>query len=121
MSGAKKSLSERAMDRLEEKGYLKKIRAEMKANIMDCLVEMEESGEIPSAVRIKRYTPADEDDQEAIKAIYQFLVQHKLDFTANCLLKEVNWDIPEVVRNEEYSDLADRILAEAPEDLAEAE
>jgi hypothetical protein len=81
---------------------------------MDCLVQMEEAGQIQSDVRIKRYTPTDPENKEAITAVYQFFIQHNLNFAARCLRKEVNWEIPEVERNPEYSDLADRILAEPP-------
>jgi hypothetical protein len=109
------------MDLLEEKGYLRKIRAEMKADIMDCLVAMEEAGEIDPTVRIKRYTPTDEEDQNAIKAIYQFFRQHNLQFSARCLEKEVNWEIPPAAANPDYSSLADRILAEPPEPQEEEE
>jgi hypothetical protein len=40
MSKAKKPMSERAVDRLEEKEYLKNVRAVMRAEVMKCLVDL---------------------------------------------------------------------------------
>jgi hypothetical protein len=74
----KANLSDRALERLEEKGFLKHIRAEMKAEVLQCLVDMEEAEEIPSKYRIRRFSPTEPEDQAAIKVIYQFLVHHGL-------------------------------------------
>jgi hypothetical protein len=111
MSG-RQDISARAIERLEEKGFLKHIRAEMKADVLQCLVDMEEAEEIPSKYRIKRFSPTQSDDQEAIKIIYQFLVHHGFTFTAACLKHEVNWNLPPQYVNEKRSELAQRIYSQ---------
>jgi hypothetical protein len=93
MTGAKKTMSERAVDRLEEKGYLKNVRAEMRAEVMKCLVDMEEQGEIPSDLRIKRYTPESEELKQILRYIHEFLILHSMKHTLVCLEREVNWPI----------------------------
>jgi hypothetical protein len=119
MAKSKKGISERAIDRLEERGALKKIRAEMKADVMQCLVDMEEAGEIPSDLRIKRFSPTEEEDKKAIKLIHQYLVHHHFVFSAACLKHEVNWGIPPADVNEgRKSDLAERVAAH-PDDEEE--
>ena len=96
MSRTKKGISERAVERLEEKGYLMSIRAEMKAEVMKCLVEMEEQGEIPRHLRIKRYTPPDEENKLAIAYIAEFMRHHSLTSSLQCLQAEVNGDIAQI-------------------------
>jgi hypothetical protein len=59
MAGAKKGISKRPVERLDEKDYLMSVRAEMKVEVMKCLVEMEQAGEIPTNLSIKRYSPPD--------------------------------------------------------------
>jgi hypothetical protein len=105
----RQDMSARAIERLEQKGFLKHIRAEMKADVMQCLVDMEEAEEIPSKYRIKRFSPTQSDDQEAIKMIHQFLVHHGFTFTAACLKHEVNWPLPLQNVGERCSELARRI------------
>jgi hypothetical protein len=116
MSRAKKGISERAVERLEEKGYLMSVRAEMKAEVMKCLVEMEEAGEIPPHLRIKRYTPPDEPNQQALGYVLEFLRFHGLTNTAECLIREVNAEI-EPLGNAEpaLSLVAQSIREKAPE------
>jgi hypothetical protein len=94
MTRQKKGISERAVERLEEKGYLMTIRAEMKAEVMKVLVEMEEEGAIPQHLRIKRYSPASSDDTEALALIAEFLRYHGLNHSVTCLLNEVHGEIP---------------------------
>jgi hypothetical protein len=93
MSSAKKTMSERAVDRLEEKGYLKNVRAEMRAEVMKCLVDMEEQGEIPPDLRIKRYTPESEELKHILALIHEFLRIHAMKHTLTCLEREVNGPI----------------------------
>jgi hypothetical protein len=90
MSQTKKTMSERAVERLEEKGYLKTVRAEMRAEVMKCLVEMEELGDIPSDLRIKRYTPETKEDKEILTFISEFLRLHGLKNTHICFENEIN-------------------------------
>jgi hypothetical protein len=56
MACAKKGFRKHAVERLEEKGYSMSVRAETKAEVMKCLVDMEEAGEILRNLRIKRYS-----------------------------------------------------------------
>jgi hypothetical protein len=90
MAGAKKTMSERAVDRLEENGYLKLVRAEMRAEVMECLVELEEKGGIPSEIRIKRYTPETDDVKKILEYIQEYLAANKMTHTLRCLVHEVN-------------------------------
>jgi hypothetical protein len=123
MSKAKKSISERAVDRLEEQGFLKHIRAEMKADVMQCLVDMEVAGEIPSELRIKRFSPTEEADENAIKIIHQYLLQHGFTHSLACLKHEVNLEnFPPAEVNEttQTSDLAERIEAKYPDEGGES-
>jgi hypothetical protein len=94
MARQKKGISERAVERLEEKGYLMTIRAEMKAEVMKVLVEMEEEGAIPAHLRIKRYTPGSADDKEALALVTEYLRFHGLNNSLTCLQHEVNDVIP---------------------------
>ena len=112
MSRAKKGISERAVERLEEKGYLMSIRAEMKAEVMKCLVEMEEQGEIPRHLRIKRYTPSDDENRQALAYIADFMRFHGLENSLTCLEAEVNGDIPALRGDGKMSELA-RAVKEA--------
>jgi hypothetical protein len=93
MAQGKKGISERAVERLEEKGYLMSVRAEMKAEVMKCLVEMEEAGEIPSHLRIKRYSPPDELNKEVLGYVLEFLKFHQMTNAVECLVREVNGEI----------------------------
>lgn len=115
MTKARKGISERAVDRLEEKGYLMSIRAEMKAEVMKCLVEMEEQGEIPPHLRIKRFTPGDDDDYQALAYIAEFMRFHGLENSLTCLKAEVNGEIPTIRNGEKQSELAAAIQAKAQE------
>jgi hypothetical protein len=51
---------------------------------------MEEAGEIPPILRIKRYTPPDDTHTRAIGYILEFLRFHELSHTAECLTREAN-------------------------------
>ncbi|OHT13565.1 hypothetical protein TRFO_03318 [Tritrichomonas foetus] len=115
MTKARKGISERAVERLEEKGYLMSIRAEMKAEVMKCLVEMEEQGEIPPHLRIKRYTPTDDGDYQALAFIAEFLRFHGLENSLTCLKAEVNGDIPPMRNGDRQSELAAAIAAKGQE------
>jgi hypothetical protein len=53
---ARKGISERAVDGLETHGHLMTVRAEMKAEAIKSLVDLEEAGKIPPSLRINRYT-----------------------------------------------------------------
>jgi hypothetical protein len=117
MARPKKGISERAVERLEAKGYLMSVRAEMKAEVMKCLVDMEESGEIPPHLRIKRYTPPDEAHSQALGFILEFLRFHQLANTAACLIREVNAEIdPPVSSGSELSLVAQAIQQKSPEE-----
>lgn len=109
MSRTKKGISERAVERLEEKGYLMSIRAEMKAEVMKCLVEMEEQGEIPRHLRIKRYTPSDDENKQALAYIAEFMRFHGLENSLTCLQAEVNGDIPNLRGGGNMSELAQAV------------
>lgn len=115
MTKARKGISERAVERLEEKGYLMNIRAEMKAEVMKCLVEMEEQGEIPPHLRIKRYTPNEEEDYQALAYIAEFMRFHGLENSLICLKAEVNADIPTIRAGHKQSELAAAIQAKTQE------
>ena len=120
MSRAKKGISERAVERLEEKGYLMTIRAEMKAEVMKCLVEMEEQGEIPRHLRIKRFTPPDDENKQALAYIAEFLRFHGLECSLTCLQAEVNGDIPNLRGGGgQRSELAQAILDAGETNLIE--
>jgi hypothetical protein len=93
MARAGRGISERAVERLEKKGYLMSVRAEMKAEVMKCLVEMEEAGEIPTNLRIKRYSPPDAENQQALAYVAEFLRCHGLTHSYECLFHEVNAEI----------------------------
>lgn len=116
MSRAKKGISERAVERLEEKGYLMSIRAEMKAEVMKCLVEMEEQGEIPKHLRINRYTPADDENKQALAYIAEFMRFHGLDSSLTCLQAEVNGEIPTLRGGGNRSELAEAIMTRGQDD-----
>jgi hypothetical protein len=114
-------MSERAVERLEEKGYLKSIRAEMRAEVLKCLVDMEEEGLIPADLRIKRFSPIDPEDTEALAYVLQFLAHHGMTHTRNCLLNEVNAEIASRPVNNERSDIARLIGARTEPDADEEE
>ena len=105
-----KSLSEQAVQRLEETGYLKKVRAEMKAEVMKCLIEMEKNDELPSHLKIKKFTPPDDDNLDALAYIAEFMKFHGLEHSLTCLQAEVNGKIPEIKGGGSHSELASAIL-----------
>lgn len=115
MRQTKKGISERAVERLEEKGYLMSIRAEMKDEVMKALVEMEEQGEIPPNLRIKRYSPTDHENLQALAYVAEFLRFHGLEHSYNCLKNEVNGEIPNLRGGGEQSELALAIKMKAEE------
>jgi hypothetical protein len=84
---------------------------------MKVLVEMEEEGAIPPHLRIKRYTPATNDDKEALALVAEFLRYHGLNHSLTCLTNEVNGDIPgRHGGGGHQSDLATAIQKKADED-----
>jgi hypothetical protein len=109
MTSAKKTMSERAVDRLEEKGYLKNVRAEMRAEVIKCLVDMEEQGEIPPDLRIKRYTPESDELKQILRYIREFLAAHAMKHTLVCLEREVNWPIEAIPLRRGRTTIADAI------------
>jgi hypothetical protein len=96
MASAKKTMSERAVDRLEERGYLKLVRAEMRAEVMECLVDLEEKGAIPSELRIKRYTPESDDVKRNLSYVLEYLRANKMTHTVRCFKHEINGKIDEI-------------------------
>jgi hypothetical protein len=62
MVRAKKGISERAVERLEQKGYLKTVRAEMKAEAMKCLSKGRGWGD----------NPQDEENKQARSYVLEF-------------------------------------------------
>jgi len=101
-----KGLSEQALQRLEETGYLKSLRAEMKAEVMNTLVKMEENDELPSHLRIKRYTPPSDEYVNCLAYIAEFMKFHGLKHSLECLKAEVNGEIPVIRGNDSQSELA---------------
>jgi hypothetical protein len=93
MAKPRQGISERAIDFLEGNGYLNSVRAEMKAEVIKSLVELEEAGQIPPSLRINRYTPSDDLNKQAIAYVLEFLKFHKLPNSIECLSREVNDDI----------------------------
>jgi hypothetical protein len=89
----KKPMSDRAVERLEEKGYLKNVRSEMRAELLKCLVEMEEQGEIPTDLRVRRYTPETDEEKQLVSLIHEFLRLHVLKNTLSCFENEINGPI----------------------------
>jgi hypothetical protein len=117
MSRPRQGISERAIDFLESNGYLNSVRAQMKAEVMKSLVELEEAGEIPSDLRINRYTPSDELNQQAISYVLEFLKFHNLNNSVESLIREVNWEpIAVVDHNGDHSLIAQKLEPDAPED-----
>jgi hypothetical protein len=117
MTRPRQGISERAVDFLENNGYLNSVRAEMKAEVMKSLVELEEAGEIPPSLRISRYTPPDDLNKQAISFVLEFLKFHKLGHSIESLIREVNWEpIDELKSEGEFSLLAQKIDEAAPED-----
>ena len=86
------SLNEQAQSRLEETGYLRKIRAEMKAEVMKTLVDIEEDGQLPPTLKVKRYEP-DDDNANALAYVAEFFRFHRLDAAFDCLTAEVKGPI----------------------------
>jgi hypothetical protein len=77
---------------------------------------MEEAGEIPSHLRIKRYTPPDEANNEALGYVLEFLRFHGMAHTAECLLREVNGEIsPPGNADPDLSLVAQAIREKAPD------
>jgi hypothetical protein len=117
MTRARQGISERAVDFLEANGYLNSVRAEMKAEVMKSLVELEEEGQIPPSLRISRYTPPDDLNKQAIAFVLEFLKFHKLNNSVESLVREVNWDkIDEITNEGAVSLLAQKIGESATED-----
>jgi hypothetical protein len=113
---SKKGITDRAIDSLEENGYLSNVRAEMKAEVIKALVELEEAGEIPPSLRISRYTPVDTANKEALGYVLEFLKFHKLDKAAACLANEVNGEIPEVGNSADSSLIAQKVTTQEEAD-----
>jgi hypothetical protein len=106
---ARKGISERAVDWLEKIGYLQNVRAEMKAEVMKALVELEEAGEIPPSLRIKRYTPSDDINKQALAYVLEFLNFHGLGKSIACLQNEVNAPIESLDSGDGSSLIAQKI------------
>jgi hypothetical protein len=94
---------------LEEKGYLKNVRAEMRAEVMKCLVDMEEQGDIPADLRIKRYTPETEELKQILAYIREFLTAHAMKHTLVCLEREVNGTIEQIPLRKGRTTIAEAI------------
>jgi hypothetical protein len=117
MSRPRQGISERAIDFLEGNGYLNSVRAQMKAEVMKSLVQLEEAGEIPPDLRINRYTPSDDLNKQAISYVLEFLKFHELSNSVESLIREVNWEpISEVENNGDHSLVAQKLEPEASED-----
>jgi hypothetical protein len=86
------SISEKAVERLEDKGYLKNVRAELRAEVMKCLSDMERNHEMPDDIRIKRYSPPTEEAKQVLAYISEFLRFHGLKNTHTCFEREVEVD-----------------------------
>ena len=86
------TLNEQASSRLEETGFLRKVRAQMKAEVMKTLVDIEEDGQLPSTLKVKRYDP-DDDNSNALAYVGEFFRFHGLEATFDCLCAEVNGPI----------------------------
>ncbi|KAH0786941.1 hypothetical protein GPJ56_008939 [Histomonas meleagridis] len=110
MSRRKKGICEKAVDRLEENGYLMSMRAEMKAEVMKCIVEMEDQGEIPPHLRIKRYTPTNDETIQALAYVEEFMKFHGLENSLTCLRAELNAEIPTIKSGKNQSKLAEAIM-----------
>ena len=100
------TLNEQASQRLEETGYLRKIRAQMKAEVMKTLVDIEEDGQMPSTLKVKRYEP-DDDNANALAYVGEFFRFHGLNAAFECLCAEVNGPIMKTrEESDEHSELA---------------
>ncbi|EAY17347.1 hypothetical protein TVAG_319420 [Trichomonas vaginalis G3] len=86
------TINTQAAERLEKTRFLRKIKAEMKANVIETLVSMEENNELPKDLKVKRYTPNDE-TADALSYIGEFCAFHNLTNTLKCLRAETNGDI----------------------------
>ncbi|EAX90668.1 hypothetical protein TVAG_495050 [Trichomonas vaginalis G3] len=106
-----KGISDQAVDRLEESGYLMNVRSEMKAEIMKCLVEMENQGELPPHLRIKRFTPTTDEDANALAYIAEFMKFHGLEHSLECLKAETNGEILQIRSGSNMSELATAIAS----------
>jgi hypothetical protein len=113
MSKPRQGISERAVEFLEGNGYLSNVRAEVKAEVIKSLVELEEAGEIPPSLRIDRYTPPDDLNKQAIAYVLEFLKFHKLGHSVECLTREVNGDIEALPLSGKFSLVAQNIGAPA--------
>jgi hypothetical protein len=109
MAKPRQVISERAIDFLENNGYLNSVRAEMKAEVITSLVELEEDGKIPPSLRINRYTPSDDLNKQAIAYVLEFLTFHKLSNSIKCLIREVNGDIETLPLSGQSSLVAQKI------------
>ena len=117
MSRKGKGISEQAVERLEEKGYLMNVRAEMKDEVMKCLVEMQDRGEIPPHLRINQYTPPDDENAQALAFVAEFLRYHGLEHSLNCLKAEVNGEIMGLRGSGYQSQLATAIAQKEHNDI----
>lgn len=100
------TLNEQAAAHLEETGFIRKIRAQMKAEVMKTLVDMEEEGELPKNLKLKRYEP-DDPNANALAYVAQFLRFHGLTAAYDCLISEVNGPVMILRSSEiEHSELA---------------
>ena len=106
---SQKGISEQAVDRLEESGYLMNVRSEMKAEVMKCLVQMEEQGELPPHLRVKRFTPTSDEDANALAYIAEFMKFHGLEHSLECLKAETNGEIMTLRNAGSQSELAQAI------------
>lgn len=104
-----KGISEQAVDRLEETGYLMNVRSEMKAEVMKCLVQMEDQGELPPHLRVKRFAPTTEEDANALAYIAEFMKFHGLDHSLECLKAETKGEIMNLKSGGSQSELAQAI------------
>jgi hypothetical protein len=105
----RKGISERAVDWLEKIGYLQHVQADMKSEVMKALVELEELGEIPPSLRIKRYTPSDDLNKQSLAHVLEFLNYHGLKKTIVCLQNEVNCRIESLDSGHDSSLIAQKI------------
>jgi hypothetical protein len=108
-------MSERAVERLEEKGYLKNVRSELRVEVLKCLIEMEEQGEIPADLRVRRYTPEGDDQKQILVLIHEFLRFHSLKNTLACFEREINTaiDSPPLKRGKTTTTIADVVATSA--------
>lgn len=98
-------LGQKAVSKLEESGFLRKIRSELNAEVIGILAEMEEKGELPEKLQLKRFTP-NEDEALELSYIAEFLNHHNLTNTLRVLQKEIKGEIMQIRGMGELSELA---------------